>query len=181
MKLSLRYDLPCTVERYWELYYDEDYTTRLHLEGLGSTSVEILEQSGDQQSGIRRVLRYGQRPDAPGPVKKLFGTEIFATEISNFDPATSSSTFTVTPGTLGDKTDIRGSIRMEPLPAGGRGGGADGEGGQGAGGGCRQYFEIEAKVKIFGAGPVVERFVERQARDTQEKAIAFLKRELAGG
>ncbi|MGH9096418.1 MAG: hypothetical protein ACRDWB_03260, partial [Acidimicrobiales bacterium] len=45
---------------------------------------------------------------------------------------------------------------------------------------CEQLFSLEAKVKIFGAGPVVERFIERQARDTQNRAAAFFNRVLDG-
>ncbi|MGP8059687.1 MAG: DUF2505 domain-containing protein [Acidimicrobiales bacterium] len=163
MKLTLHYAIDCPPERFWTLYFDRDYTTRLHREALGSTSVEIVEQHGDATSGIERTLRYGQRPDAPGPVKRIFGDEIITTEVSSFDPATGTSTFTVTPGTMADKTEIHGSISLE----------ADGDR-------CRQTFNLEARVKIFGAGPVVERFIERQARDTQDKAVSFMNKELAG-
>ena len=65
---------------------------------------------------------------------------------------------------MADKTQIKGTVHVED----------DGDG-------CRQRFELEAKVKIFGAGPVVERFIEKQARDSQEKAVAHMKRELAAG
>ena len=163
MKLTLHDDLDCTPERFWALYFDPDYTTRLHREALGSTSIEILGQHGDLARGLERTLRYGQRPDAPGPVKRLFGEEILSTEVSTYDPATSTARFSLTPGTLADKTDITGTITVEPN-----------------GDGCRQTFSLEARVKIFGAGPVVERFVERQARATQSKAVAFMRKELAG-
>ena len=96
-------------------------------------------------------------------MKRIFGDEIITTEVSSFDPATGTSTFTVTPGTMADKTEIHGSISLE----------ADGDR-------CRQTFNLEARVKIFGAGPVVERFIERQARDTQDKAVSFMNKELAG-
>lgn len=164
MKLTLHYDMDCPPERFWSLYFDPDYTTRLHREALGSTSINIVEQHGDLTTGVDRTLRYGQHPDAPGPVKKLFGDEIVTTEVSTFDPGAQTSTFTVTPGTMADKTEIRGSISVEA-----------------AGDGCRQTFNLEAKVRIFGAGPVVERFIERQARATQDKAVAFMNEELAAG
>jgi hypothetical protein len=162
MKLTLNDEFPCTAEQFWTLYFDPEYTIRLHREALGSTSAEVTKQSGSLASGLDRTLRYGQRPDAPGPVKKLFGEEIITTEASHFDPKASTSTMVLTPGTMADKTDIRGSIHVEDHD-----------------GGCRQRFELEAKVKIFGVGPVVERFIERQARDTQGKAVAYMKQELA--
>jgi hypothetical protein len=164
VKLHLEYDFDCTAAEFWALYFDPDYTVRLHLDALGSTSAEVVEQDGDLGSGLRRTLRYGQRPDAPGPVKKLFGEEIVTVEESEFDPATGTSTFTVTPGTMADKTHIRGSVHVED-----------------SAGGCHQRFDLEAKVKIFGAGPIVERFIERQTRDAQDKAVSHMKEALAAG
>ena len=44
--------------------------------------------------------------------------------------------------------------------------------------GAAETFLLEARVKIFGAGPIVERFIEHQAREMQEKAVAFMRLEL---
>jgi hypothetical protein len=38
-----------------------------------------------------------------------------------------------------------------------------------------ETFSLEAKVKIFGAGPIVERFIESQAREVQEKSVQFMR------
>lgn len=219
MKLELRYDVHGSAARFWEAFFDPEVTRRLHLEALRSTSVEIEEQSGDVASGFQRTIRYGQRPDAPGPVKKLFGSEVVTTEHGTFDPETGIWSFTLTPATLGEKTDIRGSIelketegtgsperagelapatptvrvRKESDDSGEEGGSADEDpvvddiaadedAGQedSDGSSCQEIFRLEAKVKIFGAGPVVERFIEKQARDTQNRAAAFFNRVLDG-
>ncbi len=222
MKLELRYEIHGTAARFWELFFDPEMTRRLHLEALGSTSVEIEEQTGDIASGLERTMRYGQRPDAPGPVKRLFGSEVVTTEHGTFDPGTGIWSFTLAPVTLGDKTDIRGSIELKETegspeaaedavtatpsvrivgetngPSAGEGvteedaATADSEAAEHAStpeaspedshpGPCEQLFSLEAKVKIFGAGPVVERFIERQARDTQNRAAAFFNRVLDG-
>ena len=161
MKLSLSYDWSCPPEQFWALYYDPDFAVRLHLESLGSTSAEIVSQEGDLASGLVRTLRYGQKPNMPGPVRKIFGEEVVTTEVSTFDPATSTSTFVMTPGTMADKTDIRGAIAFA-VDAGK----------------TVETFTLEAKVKIFGAGPIVERFIEAQARSTQEKSVAFMRARL---
>jgi hypothetical protein len=158
MKLSLSHTLTCSPAAFWELYYDPEFVVRLHLEALGSTSVEVISQEGDLATGLVRTLRYGQKPNAPGPVRKIFGEEIISTEVSTYDPSTSTTTFTVTPGTMADKTQISGSIALVEKD-----------------GVTTESFTLEARVKIFGAGPVVERFVEHQARDTQEKSVAFMR------
>jgi hypothetical protein len=163
MKLSLQYDWDCTPEQFWALYFDPDFAVRLHLEALGSTSAEIVSQEGDLTNGLVRTLRYGQRPPMPGPVRKLFGEEVVTTEVSTYDPATSTTTFTMTPGTMADKTHIDGSIAFAVKD-----------------GGTVETFTLEARVKIFGVGPVVERFVESQARAMQEKSVEFMKSQLEG-
>ena len=163
MKLSLTYGWDCSPDEFWALYYDPDFTVRLHLESLGSTSAEIVSQEGDVSSGLVRTLRYGQRPPMPGPVRKIFGEEVVTTEVSTFDPQTSTTTFVMTPGTMADKTHIGGSIELAN-----------------EGGTTVETFSLEARVKIFGAGPVVERFIEHTARDMQEKSVAFMRAELGG-
>jgi Protein of unknown function (DUF2505) len=163
MRLSLSYEWSCEPERFWALYFDPEFIVRLHLEGLGSTSAEVVSQEGELDSGIVRTLRYSQRPNAPGPVRKMFGDEITTTEVTRFDPKTSTATFTVTPGTMADRTQVEGTIHL---------GVEDGR--------TIERFDLDARVKIFGAGPVVERFIERQARETQEKSVAFMRTVLEG-
>ena len=68
----------------------------------------------------------------------------------------------MTPGTMADKTHIDGAIALAT-------GGDDT---------TTETFTLEARVKIFGAGPVVERFIEHQARTMQEAAVAFMRAEL---
>jgi hypothetical protein len=161
MKLNLSYDWTCTPEQFWALYFDPDFVVRLHLEALGSTSAEVVSQEGDLQTGLVRTLRYGQKPNMPGPVRKIFGEEVVTTEVSTFDPATSTATFTMTPGTMADKTHIEGAIAFAV---------EDGK--------TVETFSLEAKVKIFGAGPIVERFIESQAREVQENSVKFMRAQL---
>lgn len=161
MKLSLTYDWDCTPEAFWALYYDPAFAVRLHLECLGSTSADVLSQEGDLSTGLVRTLRYGQRPPMPGPVRKIFGEEVVTTEVSTYSPAISTTTFIMTPGTMADKTHIDGAIAFSR-----------------EGGNTLEAFSLEARVKIFGAGPIVERFIEHQAREMQEKSVAFMRAEL---
>jgi hypothetical protein len=165
MKLTLSYDWACPPASFWELYFDPEWVIALHLEGLGSISAEVVSQEGDLSSGLTRTLRYGQKPNMPGPVRKIFGEEIVTTEVSTFDPATSTATFTLTPGTMADKTLIDGSIALATGP--------DGQ--------TTETFTLEARVKIFGAGPIVERFIAQQAREIQEKSVQYMRKALDGG
>ena len=163
MKLTLSYSWECPPEAFWALYYDPEFTVRLHLDHLGSTSAEVVAQEGDITNGLVRTLRYGQRPNMPGPVRKIFGEEVITTEVSTYDPASTTTTFTMTPGTMADKTQIEGRIALTP-----------------EGGGATETFFLDARVKIFGVGPIVERFIEAQARDMQAKAVDFMRGKLEG-
>jgi hypothetical protein len=158
MKLSLNYSWTCPPEAFWELYFDPEFAVRMHLEALGSTAAEVVSVEGDLLSGLVRTLTYSQKPNMPGPVRKIFGEEISTTEVSTFDPSTSTTTFKMTPATMADKTQLSGSIALTDK-----------------GGTTAETFLLEARVKIFGVGPVVERFIEHQARETQEKSVAFMR------
>jgi len=163
MKLSLVYGWDCTPEAFWALYFDPEFAVRLHLECLGSTSAEVESQEGDLTTGLVRTLRYGQRPPMPGPVRKIFGEEVVTTEVSTYDPTSSATTFTMTPGTMADKTHIEGAIALTRES-----------------GSTVETFSLDARVKIFGAGPIVERFIEHQAREMQGKSVLFMRGELEG-
>jgi hypothetical protein len=69
----------------------------------------------------------------------------------------------MTPGTMADKTHIDGSIALAVQ-----------------GGATVETFALDARVKIFGAGPIVERFIEHQARESQGKAVEFMRAQLGG-
>ena len=163
MKLSLDYTWDCAPEAFWALYYDPEFAVRMHLDALGSTSAEIVSQEGDLTTGLIRTLRYGQRPNMPGPVRKIFGDEVTTTEVSTYDPLTTTTTFTMTPGTMANKTQIEGRIALTR-----------------EGDNTLETFLLDARVKIFGAGPIVERFIEQQARDMQNKAVDYMRERMAG-
>ena len=67
----------------------------------------------------------------------------------------------MTPGTMADKTQIEGAIAWPGTVRS-----------------AVETFSLDARVKIFGAGPIVERFIEHQARDMQDKAVEFMRGEL---
>jgi hypothetical protein len=162
VKLHFRHELPCSPDEFWATFFDPIATERSYREALAATEFEIRSQTGDLASGLTRELHYAQPIDAPGPVKKLMGSEAASTETGTWDPAAGTWTFRLRPDTMGDKITIAGTLRVEPAAAG-----------------CIRVFEIDAAVKIFGIGKVFEGFVERQARDAQDATAAWLRTELA--
>jgi hypothetical protein len=163
MKVTVHHTINCAPEEFWALYHDKAFIQRLHLEGLGSTTVEVLGQSGTPGKAFQRQIRWGQRPDMPGPVRKLFGDEVVTTEDGSYDPATGIWSFTLVPGTLADKTKMSGTMSLT-------------DNGDGT---SDQVFTLEAKVGIFGVGSLVEKVIEKQAKDSQARSAAFVNAELA--
>ena len=68
MKLSLDYTWTCAPEAFWALYYDPEFTVRLHLDALGSTSAEVVSQDGDlTHAAWCARCATGSGPTCPGP------------------------------------------------------------------------------------------------------------------
>jgi hypothetical protein len=57
MRLSLTYGWDCTPEAFWALYFDSDFTVRMHLEALGSTSAEVISLEGEHAGAGTQDLR----------------------------------------------------------------------------------------------------------------------------
>jgi hypothetical protein len=165
VKLSVSHTIQGTPDDFWSRYLDPDWIVGLHGTALGSTSAEVVDQQGTYGSGdVIRTLRYGQRPDVPGPLRKLVGDEVVSTEEGRYDAGAARWTFTLTPGSLADKTTVRGEMVTT-------------DNGDGT---CELAFTMEAKVKLLGVGGVAEKFIERQAKDGQERTVEQVNAELAG-
>ena len=87
-------------------------------------------------------------------MRKIFGEEVVTTEVSTYDPATTTTTFTMTPGTMANKTQIDGAIALARRAT------------------ARSRRSPSTPGSRSSApGPIVERFIEQQARDMQNKAV----------
>jgi hypothetical protein len=164
VRFSVRHRINCDADRFWRhLYFEPEYTRRLYLEGLGCTSVEVIDESGDPTGGLTRKLRTEQPIDAPGPVRKLMGDSTTNVEEGTFDAAGERWRFTLTPSKMADKIKVSGEIWLEDK-------------GEGA---VHRVCDMDVTVRIFGIGSVFEKFIEKQTRESHDKAAAFTNRFLA--
>jgi hypothetical protein len=164
VKLSVTHTIDGPPAAFWSRYLDPAWVQQLHLSALGSTSADVVEQEGTYGAGpVTRTFRYGQSPDLPGPLRKLFGDEVVSTEHGTFDPQAERWTFTLTPGSLADKTRVSGSMSTK-------------DNGDGT---TELAFTMEAKVKLIGVGGIAEKFIERQAREGQDKTVAYVNADLS--
>jgi ligand-binding SRPBCC domain-containing protein len=160
MRFSIQHTVNCSPETFWEVYFRDDYVQRLYLEVLGNDSVKVLEQSGSPAGPMTRRLESHQKLDAPGPVRKLIGDSIAYVEVGSMQGG--HWKFRLEPSKLADKLKISGDVWLK----------SDGNK-------AGRICDMDVGVKMFGVGPVLEKFIEKQTRDSQEKAAGFTNAYLA--
>jgi len=150
---TMRHDIDCCPERFWELFFDNGLQRRFYAE-LGFPKWEVVDMK-ESDAEIVRIVKAIPKLDAPAPVVKLVGPGFGYTEEGRFDRASKVFRFTVTPSTLADKLRNEGSVRVEPR-------GSDT---------CTRIVEIVAEAKIFGLGGMIEKMTEKTHREGWEKSV----------
>lgn len=153
-KVTSTTDLPCTVEKFWEVFFDEAYNRAFYLEEMGFPEMTILEQS---ETGRR--MRATPKMDMPKPVMKVLGDRFAYEEHGTFDRAQNLWIWKMVPSTLPDKLLTSGVIRIE----------ARGEG-------IRRFDEATLEAKIFGVGKLIESSTEKEIRSAWDREASFLRK-----
>ena len=94
MQSIIRYPHAVPPKVFWEkVFFDAAYQQRLHVEVLGATDFEILEQTGSVESGVKRRVRMAFAADTPAAIRKLVG-DSFASDGSPIGVAGQINTYT---------------------------------------------------------------------------------------
>ena len=162
VKLSLAYDWSCEPEAFWALYYDPEFAVRLHLDALGSTSAEVVSQEGDldERPGADAALRAAPQHAGPGAQDLRRGGRHHRGE--HLRPGHDDDHLHHDAGHHGRQDPHRRPHRAGPP------GRHD----------ASRPSRSRPGSRSSGPGPIVERFIEHQARDMQEKAVAYMRGEL---
>jgi len=147
-------------DRYVDVYFSEEFNRSiLAVAGLRDRVLE--EQTTLPDGRERRRVRMVPEVALPGPIKKLAaGAEISYHEITVYDPNARSARFDVeTPA--GDLIRVGGEVRIA----------VDGSG-------IHLHFVGDVKVKIFGIGKLIERFIVSDVKKRYDKVEAALQRYL---
>lgn len=153
-KVTSTTDLPCSVERFWEVFFDEAYNRAFYLDEMGFPELKVLDQTDTS-----RRMRVTPKLDMPKPVMKVLGDRFGYEEEGSLDRDKNVWTWTMIPNTLPGKLLTSGSIRIEAK-----------------GDGIRRYDEATLEAKIFGVGKLIESSTETEIRSAWEKETAFLRR-----
>lgn len=160
VKFTIRDVFDTDVDTYWDqVFFAEDYNSRLYREGLGFKGFELLELTGEPGQRRTRKMRTEPAADAPAVVRKLIGDSLTYTETGSWDPATKVWSYRIETSKLSDKIRIGGRLWAEPR-----------------GDKMERVAEIEIEVKILGVGGTIEKFIEKTTRESYVKATSFTNR-----
>ena len=165
MKVTTRHVLATDARSYWELFFDDPFTERLVIDGLGCDFCEISDQRGDLETSYARTVRSGNRIDAPGPVRKVVGDRITFRESGTWSAGTGRWVFRIEPeaAALAGKVGIEGSLRLEPR-------------GEGS---IERICDVDIAVRIRGIGGLIEKFIVHHTRQSQDRTADFTRDWLA--
>jgi hypothetical protein len=145
---TMRDEINCTPERFWELFWDAELQKRIFLEELGFPKWEVVSHE-DRDSEIVRVVKAVPKLDAPAAVTKVLGSGFGYTEEGRYDKATKTYRFAIKPSTLADKLKNEGTVKCE----------AKGDAK------CTRIVEVLAEAKIMMIGGMIEKMTEKSTRD----------------
>ncbi len=158
LEFTLHHGFNCSVDRFWVLFFDPQWTRELILEGLGFATCDIdpvVEADGKK----RRSMRVTPKLDIPASIAKLLGPKLGYTENGRFDLATSEWSYEIVLSVLADRIRMGGRVRVDP----------DGPER------CTRHSTLFCEVKIFGVGGLVEKAAEKNMRDGWEKAAVWMR------
>lgn len=162
IEFQLHHGFECSVDRFWALYFDADWTRELILGGLGFATCDIdpFVENGGFRS---RTMRVTPKLDLPAPVAKFLGPRLGYTEHGRFEVATQTWSYDLILSVFSDRIRMGGSMTMAP----------DGPDR------CKRVSKLHCEVKVFGLGGLIERAAEKNMRDGWEKATAWTRQWLA--
>jgi hypothetical protein len=164
MKFTCRNLFNTDADTYWsKVFFDPEYNRGLYVDALQFKKWELVELTGEPGGVRTRKQNLEPKSDAPAVVQKLVGGSISYVEQGRFDPDGRIWTYTIKLSKLSDKVTIGGKFWVEPR--------GDKR--------IERLCDVDISVNIFGVGGVVEKFVEKETRDSYEKATAYTNAWLA--
>ena len=157
-QLKLNHTIHCTPERFWEIFFDQEFNRWLYIDQLKFSKYETVRQS--DAPNVERVVQGEPKVDLPKPIQKLVGGNFGYEETGTFNPSTKTWTWKMRPNAMADKMSMSGTVRVEDA----------------GGGKCRRIAEITIEAKIFGVGKMIEKTSEKEMTDGwNDSAVAMNK------
>ncbi len=150
MKLAVRHTFPCTVDVFWQMFWDDDYD-RMMRQAAG---VE-RETLWDRTEGEERVWRMRFVPDQelPKMVASAVGTNKLVYEQESRLDAAQTLHWEVFPAVVPDKVTSKGTMKALPVS-----------------GGVDRVVDGEITVRIPLVGGRIEKAIHKSVLDSYERA-----------
>ena len=150
MKLAVRHTFPCTLDVFWQMFWDDDYD-RMMQEATGNDR-ELLK---DEQKGDERHwrMRFTPRQELPKMVAKATGAKKLIYEQTSRLDADRVLHWEVIPAIVPDKVTARGTMRAVPVQ-----------------GGVDRIVDGEISVRIPLVGGRIEKAIHQSVLDGYENA-----------
>lgn len=149
-----------TLSDYETLYFDETFNEALCEHVRLSRRVRKHDHDGGHL--VREVTVSPDR-EIPAPMAKILGASRFEyTECLEYDMGQYRATWKVIPSLMPEKVDCHGTLEFKE-----------------ADGGVLRIVQGHVKVKVFGIGGVIERFIVADVERSYEKASQFANRWIA--
>lgn len=158
MKFTCRNLFNTDADTYWtKIFFDPEYNRGLYVDALQFKKWELQALTGEPGQARTRRQLLEPKSDAPAVIQKLVGGSLSYVEEGKFDPQSRIWTYQIQLSKLADKVTIGGKFWVE------------------ARGDKRieRICDVDLNVNIFGVGGVVEKFIEKETRDSYEKATAY--------
>ncbi len=147
----------CDKETFWKIFFSLDYMDKMFKQGLGFPYFEQFELVTKDDGAIHRKIRVEPKLYMPTIVRKVVGDAVQYVETGDFDPVREQWKWWITPSRLADRVDISGNFWCEPRP--------DGT--------IDRKMDCTIKVRIFGVGGVIAKFIKDAVEDNYVKAADF--------
>jgi hypothetical protein len=161
MKFRVEHIIPnISLEAFETLFFDEPFNIALcQAVNLART----LESRTVEGGRLERATRIGPDREIPGPVAKVLGTNKFEyTEHIDYVLGSFKGAWKTVPAMMADKVESAGTFSFVAR-------GKD----------VARVVEGDVKVKIFGLGSVIERFVVADVERSYDQAAEFTRQWLA--
>jgi len=117
MHYTITDDFDTSVERYWQVFFDDDaYNAELFKRlKVGREVLEVKREGEGEGLVIRRKLRLSPEREVPALVKKFVKGAVTYTEENVFTARSNSMEVITIPGFMADALTTRGTYRVQSL------------------------------------------------------------------
>ena len=164
MKYGVEDEFAVSAERYWEIFFSEEYNAALWPVLKVDWDLRRFEKKGEGKDlVIDREAELTPHRQPPKALQKLISTTIKYVEVNHYVAAKSEMSTNITPNFMADRITNKGVYRVVPV-------GDDR---------CKRVWEGICEAKIPLLGGKVEDFLVDQVKETYRTATEFTRKWIA--